>query len=320
MANLKMVDPQFSIFSKHFFLCLGLGIGVFLILSLYGNWGAVSGAFKDFSYWSLPLILALAFMNYLTRFWRWELYLKRVKIFLTRQESFTIFMSGLVMTVTPGKMGELLKSYLLREGHQVPLARSGPIVLAERFTDLLAVYLLTLLGSISFAYGARILWGGLSVLVLGLLPLIFPKLFQGLLGILRRFSLGRRLEIPLYEAFQTLHELMGFRLLFGASVLGLVAWFFECLAFQMVFKGLGVEISLVKATFIYAFSTLAGALSMLPGGIGAAEGSMTSLLLLIQIPKALATTATIIIRICTIWFAVLLGYGFLKIYRKQKSL
>ena len=100
----------------------------------------------------------------------------------------------------------------------------------------------------------------------------------------------------------------------------MAAWFFECLAFQVVFAGLGVEVPLIKATFIYAFSTLAGALSMLPGGIGAAEGSMTSLLLLIQVPKALATTATIIIRICTIWFAVLLGYGFLKIYQKQKTL
>ena len=141
-------------------------------LSLYGNWQAVTEAFKYFSYGILPLVLALAFMNYLSRFWRWELYLKRVGISLTRKESFYIFMSGLVMTVTPGKMGELLKSYLLRENHQVPLARSGPIVLAERFTDLLAVYFLTLLGGIFFAYGARILGVGLAVLFLGLLPYI----------------------------------------------------------------------------------------------------------------------------------------------------
>jgi uncharacterized protein (TIRG00374 family) len=113
---------------------------------------------------------------------------------------------------------------------------------------------------------------------------------------------------------------MGLRLLLGASLLGLIAWFFECLAFQMVFKGLGLEISLFKATFIYAFSTLAGALSMLPGGIGAAEGSMAGLLLMVEIPKAKATTATIIIRVCTVWFAVILGYGFLRAYRKNKSL
>ncbi|MBI5606268.1 MAG: flippase-like domain-containing protein [Deltaproteobacteria bacterium] len=315
-----MADPQFSILSKRFFLFLGLGVGVFLGLSFYGNWGAVSGAFKQFSYWTLPLILALAFMNYLSRFWRWELYLKQVKIPLPRKESFYIFMSGLVMTVTPGKMGELLKSYLLKESRQVPLSLSGPVVLAERFTDLLAVYLLTLLGCISFAYGARILILGLVVLLVGLLPFIFPKLFQGLLGLAKRFSWGQRFERPLSEAFYTLHDLMGLRLLILASILGMGAWFFECLAFQMVFKGLGVEVPLVKAVFIYAFSTLAGALSMLPGGIGAAEGSMTSLLVLIQLPKALATTATIIIRVCTIWFAVLLGYGFLKLYQKQKRL
>ncbi len=313
-----MAEPQVSILSKRFFLFLGLGVGVFLGLSLYGNWGAVTGAFKGFAYWTLPLILSLAFMNYLVRFGRWELYLKRVGISLPRKESFYIFMSGLVMTVTPGKMGELLKSYLLKESRQVPVTRTGPIVLAERFTDLLAVYLLTLLGGISFAFGARLLWVGLLVLVLGLLPFISPQVFNGLLRFMCRFSWGRRIEGSLTEAFHTLHDLMGFRLLCWATLLGMAAWFFECLAFQVVFAGLGVDIPLIKATFIYAFSTLAGALSMLPGGIGAAEGSMTSLLLLIQVPKAQATTATIIIRICTIWFAVLLGYSFLKLFQKKK--
>jgi uncharacterized protein (TIRG00374 family) len=314
-----MADPQFSILSKRFFLFLGLGVGVFLGLSLYGNWKAVSGAFQGFAYWTLPLILGLAFMNYLVRFGRWELYLRQAKLSLPRKESFFIFMSGLVMTVTPGKMGELLKSYLLKESRQVPLTRSGPIVLAERFTDLLAVYLLTLLGGVSFAFGSRLLWVGLLVLALVLTPLIFPKAFDFLMGVLKRFPIGRRLEQPLTEAFHTLHDLMGIRLLLGATLLGMAAWFFECLAFQIVFFGLGLEISLFKATFIYAFSTLAGALSMLPGGIGAAEGSMTSLLLLIRVPKAQATTATIIIRICTVWFAVLLGYGFLKIYQRQQT-
>jgi uncharacterized protein (TIRG00374 family) len=86
-----------------------------------------------------------------------------------------------------------------------------------------------------------------------------------------------------------------------------------------LFLGLGIAVFLGPSLY-GNWGAVTGALSMLPGGIGAAEGSMTSLLLLIQVPKALATTATIIIRICTIWFAVLLGYGFLKIYQKQKKL
>ncbi len=308
-----MSDPGISVFSRRFFLFLGLGVAVFLGLSLYGNWSSVRAAFQGFVGWTLPVILGLAFLNYLVRFLRWELYLKKVEARLPRGESFLIFMSGLVMTVTPGKMGELLKSYLMKEIRQIPISRSGPIVLAERFTDLLAVYLLTLIGGISFTYGSHLFWIGLLVMAGAASPLIFPRLFYSLLEWGKRFAWGRRLEEPLLRAYTTLHDLMGLRLLFWATVLGLLAWFSECLAFQWVFRGLGMEIPLSKAVFIYAFATLAGALSMLPGGIGAAEGSMTGLLLWIQVPKAQATTATIIIRSCTVWFAVLLGYGFLRL-------
>jgi uncharacterized protein (TIRG00374 family) len=307
-----MAESGRAVFSKRFYLFLGLGVAVFLGLSFYGNRRAVGQAFRGFAYAYLPLILFLAFMNYLTRFLRWEIYLRHIGVKVPRRESFRVFMSGLLMTVTPGKMGELLKSYLLKERHGIPVSRSGPVVLAERFTDLLAVYLLTLLGGVSFAIGSRLMWLGLFVLAVVWAPLVYPPLFYSALRRLRAFSLGRRLERPLTDAFHTLHDLMGIRLLVVATLLAAAAWFFECLAFQWVFFGLGTEMGLFPAVFIYAFSTLAGALSMLPGGIGAAEGSMTSLLLWLKVPKAQAATATIIIRVCTVWFAVFLGYLFLR--------
>ena len=312
-----MAEARFSFLTKKFFLFLGLGLAVFLGLSLYGNWSLVIGAFEGFSYVSLPAILALAFLNYLSRFWRWGLYLKRVGIFLPRRESFTIFMSGLAMTVTPGKMGELIKSVLLKERHEIPISRSAPVVLAERFTDLLAVYVLVLAGSASLAFGAKILWLGTIVLIAGLLPFISEGTFRFSLSLVERIPWGSKLKGSIPEAFHALHDLMGFKILFWASVIGLTAWFFECLAFALVFYGLGWPVPLAKATFIYAFATLAGALSMLPGGIGAAEASLTGLLLLIQVPKAQAAAATILIRVCTVWFAVLLGYGFLRLFQRR---
>jgi glycosyltransferase 2 family protein len=310
-----MAEARYSFLTKKFFVFLGLGLAVFLGLSLYGNWPLVAGAFKGFSYALLPVILFLVFLNYLSRYWRWELYLKRVGISLPGRESFTIFMSGLVMTVTPGKMGELIKSVLLKEGYEVAISRSAPVVLAERFTDLLAVYVLALAGSASFAFGTKTLWLGTGFLIAGLLPFVSGGTFRFCLKMLERIPWGSRLRSSIPEAFHTLHDLMGFRILFWASVIGIMAWFFECLAFFLVFHGLGWPVPLAKATFIYAFAALAGALSMLPGGIGAAEASMTGLLLLIQVPKAQAATATILIRVCTVWFAVLLGYGFLRLFQ-----
>ncbi len=52
---------------------------------------------------------------------------------------------------------------------------------------------------------------------------------------------------------------------------------------------------------------LAGAVSFLPGGLGGAEAAMLTLLIYggLELPEAAAVT--LVIRITTLWFAVLLG-------------
>ena len=51
-----------------------------------------------------------------------------------RIDSLLTFLSACVLTVTPGKVGEVLKSLLLFETHGVAVARTAPIVIAERVT------------------------------------------------------------------------------------------------------------------------------------------------------------------------------------------
>jgi uncharacterized protein (TIRG00374 family) len=64
--------------------------------------------------------------------------------------------------------------------------------------------------------------------------------------------------------------------------------------------------SVVATTFIYAVSTVIGAVS--PGGLGPTEIGMAFLLqTVMEVPKAQATAATFLIRIATLWFAVLIG-------------
>ena len=67
--------------------------------------------------------------------------------------SLRIFLCGLVMSVTPGKLGEVLKAYLVRRHVGVPVTRTGPIVVAERVTDLLALVLLLFVSSLLFRTG-----------------------------------------------------------------------------------------------------------------------------------------------------------------------
>ncbi|HLE28612.1 MAG TPA: hypothetical protein VI793_10875 [Anaerolineales bacterium] len=61
-----------------------------------------------------------------------------------------------------------------------------------------------------------------------------------------------------------------------------------------------------------------GAVSALPGGLGAADTSITGLLLLLVTPlRDLAVAATLLIRFCTLWFGVSLGLiTLLALYRR----
>ena len=75
----------------------------------------------------------------------------------------------------------------------------------------------------------------------------------------------------------------------------------------MVFKALAVDFSLGAATFLYAFATLFGAPS--PGGIGASDAALVEGTLLMSPGTSMevALAATLLIRVATLWFGVLMG-------------
>ena len=70
-----------------------------------------------------------------------------------RLDSLLVFLSGFVLTITPGKVGEVFKSAVLAKTHGVPAERTAPIVVAERLTDAIGVIVADRLGSGAFAGG-----------------------------------------------------------------------------------------------------------------------------------------------------------------------
>ncbi|MGC9330145.1 MAG: lysylphosphatidylglycerol synthase transmembrane domain-containing protein, partial [Candidatus Hinthialibacter sp.] len=109
-------------------------------------------------------------------------------------------------------------------------------------------------------------------------------------------------------AYESVYLLIAPRPLLLAVGVSLGSWFLECVAFYLVLWGFNHPLPIIPATFIYAFGTIMGALLMTPGGIGPTEGAIGGLLMLLfEIPKGAAASATLIIRICTLWFAVAVG-------------
>ena len=89
--------------------------------------------------------------------------------------------------------------------------------------------------------------------------------------------------------------------------LGTLAWCAEGVGFYYVLKFMGADIGMLTAIYIYTFGLLVGAITFLPGGLGGAEVTMIQLLILQHIPPGDAVAATLVIRLATLWFSVVLG-------------
>ena len=105
-------------------------------------------------------------------FLKWQFYLKVLAIEdVGIVDSFLTFLSGFVLTISPGKVGEVFKSFVLFETHGVPMPKTAPIVVAERITDLIGVIVLIVIGSLGFRGGAlpAIVGTALVVILLGVI-------------------------------------------------------------------------------------------------------------------------------------------------------
>jgi uncharacterized protein (TIRG00374 family) len=288
-----------------------LGVLVYGGYAVYAGLGKMGDELARFRWWAFGAACSLAFGNYLVRWLKWEFYLGRLHLHgIGRLDSLLTFLSGFVLTVTPGKVGEVFKSLVLFETYGVPVARTAPIVVAERVTDVIGVVVLIVLGSLGFSGG--LIWAGLgaaAVLVL-LVVVSHRRLSVRLIGLIERLpGPFRRIGPKLHEAYDSLAMLVKPANLVVPTLLSIGAWSLECTALWVILRGLGQETGFGLATFFYATSTLAGALVPVPGGLGVTESTLQGQLH--EIGRVSATTATasmILVRFATLWFAVLVGF------------
>jgi hypothetical protein len=120
---------------RNLVLALALGAAVYLILFILSDLDRLGEALNNFDYALIPVILGLVSLSYVGRFFRWLYYLRVLKVTVPTDVNAAIFAAGLSMTISPGKLGEVLKSVFVRRVSGAPIARTAPAVVAERATD-----------------------------------------------------------------------------------------------------------------------------------------------------------------------------------------
>ncbi len=283
----------------------------YLGLSLWAGWREVLAAVVQVGPLMLIGLLLLSLTNYLLRFLRWGRYLALLDAPVAWRINLEVYFSGFALTTSPGKLGEMLRSVLLK-AHGVPAPVSVAAFFAERFSDLLSILVLTAVGLWAYAPARPVVGLALAGVIAALLLVQWTRLIS---AIERRAAVRTqrwaRLIVHLCEV------ILHFRRCFGLAALGLglfigvAAWFAEGFGFWWLLGALGNPLPLPAAVFIYAFAMLVGGLSFLPGGLGSSEAVMIALLVGKGFPAAAAVTATLICRLATLWFAVGLGAVFL---------
>jgi len=292
---------------RNLLIGVACAVGLYLVLGLYADFDNLLQAFEGFTWYLLPVALACTLVNYLVRFVKWEYLIRVIDIRIPAVASFVIFIAGLTMTISPAKMGEVMKSFLLKDYGDVPVSHLSPVVVAERATDVIGILILGSAGSLAYAFGREVMAVTVILITLFIVLVQTRSVCLHLIKLAERIPFIRRFAEHFEKFYESAYVLLKVRHLLPAVVLSTVGWFFECLAAYVCLRGLGVDLSFMLVTFIFVFATLAGALSMIPGGLGVAEGSMTGLLVANGVDRGDAVAGTMLIRLVTFWFAILLG-------------
>lgn len=302
---------------KKILLSVVIGGMLYLALTIYADINQVLLTFMDFDWILLPVLLMLSLLNYFLRFLKWDFYLNVINVKLKKVDSLSVFLSGLIMSVTPGKLGELLKSVLVKEISHTPVSRTAPVILAERITDFLSLLVLASAGTLIYSFGTEITAGVALFLILVIGIISSKKISLYLITRLEKISLFKKYLVNMHSAYESAYLLLKPLPLILMTLLSLGAWGFECLGYYLILLNINFDPGLLWASFSYSFSTIVGAISMLPGGLGLTEGSLTFLLIQKNVSKDLAVAATFIVRVVTLWFAVLVGIVSVIFYQKK---
>lgn len=314
----------------------GIGFVIYVGLLLFVNVGDLINQVRLYPWLVLVPMILLKFVSWFFRFLEWHYFLgvidARDKISLF--DSAVLFIAGFSMAVSPGKAAEVLKAVILKTRTGVPIARSAPVVIAERVVDGLAVIILAFIAillageeGIHLDDGYRLLIITSTVLlVAGLVVVQIRALAHFCLGLIQRLPLVGRLYEPLATFYESSSEIFKLKHVIPTTFLGMLAALGDTAGFVIILTGFGVEATwtlFLQLMVIVSLASAIGALSGIPNGAGITEVSVSALLLAIVAPQnpvitpAVAATAALIEGFFHKWFRVFVGLAVGVIFRHQ---
>ena len=288
-------------------------IAIYAIILIVFDINIISEKIGDFDPQYLPIIIPLIPLTWGVLFLRWNLLLKNSDIDIPLKDNFMIFISGFALGVTPGKVGELIKSQLLKNKFNISRSKTAPLVIVERFYDFFAIAIISLFGILVFEYSIYIF----GVLVIGISIFLIvtssEKIFLKFLNKIEKIKFLKNFSNELPKSFNVIQKSTRGKIFPLSITLSIIFWFLDSIIAYLTLLSFGIDIiDYFVLMSIYTSSIILGVISFLPLGIGVVEGSLVGFLSLNGIEFHLATAIVVFIRFFTRWIGVMAGFIGLK--------
>lgn len=285
----------------------GLGLaGTGLLLLAVGP-AELWGTLARFPLAALPVVVLLLGGTYVAQGWRWHYLLRDAGVRLSLAESELLNLAGQAVTaVIP--VGDLTRAAFASQAARADFGQAAATVTVQELTYTVVLVVMAIPGIVALGVGlgpALVVLGGVLV-VLALLT-IDPafKVVDRLVG---RVPLLRRFQDQVEELQRSVVGLLRRpRTLAGASV-DLLRAVVAVSAFWVIADQLEPgQLSWTVAAFVLTFSYIGGAVSMVPGGVGANEASMVGLLVWSGMSPGPAAATAILQRVFVTGLAMVFG-------------
>jgi len=240
------------------------------------------------------------------------MFLKSLGIFIPVKYNLKVYVAGLAMIVTPASSGSLIKSYILEKKFGYAYSKTMPVIIAEKFHDLLAPLsiIAIILIFIDF-FEARLIVFVICFVMLGVFLLVRnKKLLTKAINKISKLNILKNFQENFLEFYDSFHILSNKKTIISGWMLGTVSIFVDGIAIYLGFLALGIDLEFIE-TFVTVFTAnILGMISFIPGGFGVTEVSLLSFLLKGGLAFSTASVAVLITRFTGVWFQIILGFIF----------
>jgi len=290
----------------------------YISLILYSDFDDFAQSISQFKLEFLLPVFGLFLIGIFISGIRQQFLFKTIGIKIPFKKNMLLYMAGLSMEISPAGAGKIIKSYYLKEKYGYNKSKSFPIIIIERFYDLLA---LTSIISFTLFFMHEIIIVIIIVIIFAFLTIIYSIInsknsFMSIVKILSKLPIIKKFIMSLNESQEIFQSLTTTRNIAMNWPLSIIANIFYAIGIYFIFVGFNVNLDIIFTTFVTFSSFLFGVLTLLPAGVGVTEISVIRFLTNEGIDLSLATSIMVMIRLVGTWFLTAIGFITTKLFLK----